>query len=29
LPVVKNKKLVGIVSRRDIFRRLLKADLEI
>ncbi len=29
LPVVKNKKLVGIVSRRDIFRNLLKADLEI
>ncbi len=29
LPVVKNKKLVGIVSRRDIFRNLLKEDLEI
>jgi len=29
LPVVKNKKLVGIVSRRDIFRNLLKKDLEI
>lgn len=29
LPVIKNKKLVGIVSRRDIFRNLLKADLEI
>jgi len=29
LPVVKNKKLVGIVSRPDIFRNLLKADLRI
>lgn len=29
LPVVKNKKLVGIVSRRDIFRNLLKKDLRI
>jgi CBS domain-containing protein len=29
LPVVKNKKLVGIVSRRDIFRKLLKNDLKI
>ncbi|MBI5071530.1 CBS domain-containing protein [Candidatus Falkowbacteria bacterium] len=29
LPVVKNKKLVGIVSRPDIFRNLLKADLQI
>ena len=29
LPVVKNKKLVGLVSRRDIFRNLLKEDLEI
>jgi CBS domain-containing protein len=29
LPVVKNKKLVGIVSRRDIFRNLLKEDLNI
>lgn len=29
LPVVKNKKLVGIVSRRDIFRNLLKEDMEI
>jgi len=29
LPVIKNKKLVGIVSRPDIFRNLLKADLEI
>jgi len=27
LPVVKNKKLVGIVSRRDIFRNLLKEGL--
>jgi len=29
LPVVKNKKLIGIVSRPDIFRNLLKADLQI
>lgn len=29
LPVVKNKKLIGIVSRRDIFRNLLKEDLQI
>lgn len=29
LPVVKDKKLVGIVSRRDIFRNILKEDLEI
>ncbi len=29
LPVVKNKKLIGIVSRRDIFRNLLKDDLNI
>ncbi len=29
LPVVKNKKLVGIVSRPHIFRNLLKADLQI
>lgn len=29
LPVLKNKKLVGIVSRRDIFRKLLKTDLKI
>lgn len=29
LPVVKNKKLVGIVSRPDIFRKLLKNDLNI
>lgn len=27
LPVVKNDKVVGIVSRRDIFRKLLKTDL--
>jgi CBS domain-containing protein len=29
LPVVKNKKLVGIVSRPDIFRNLLREDLKI
>lgn len=29
LPVIKNKKLVGIVSRPDIFRNLLKMDLQI
>lgn len=29
LPVIKNKKLVGIVSRPDIFRNLLKTDLQI
>ncbi len=29
LPVIKNKKLVGIVSRPDIFRNLLKEDLRI
>jgi CBS domain-containing protein len=29
LPVIKNKKLVGIVSRPDIFRKLLKTDLRI
>lgn len=29
LPVVKSKKLVGIVSRRDIFRNLLKEGLRI
>ena len=29
LPVVKNKKLIGIVSRPDIFRNLLKEDLQI
>lgn len=27
LPVMRDKKLVGIVSRRDIFRKLLKRDL--
>jgi CBS domain-containing protein len=29
IPVVRKNKLVGIVSRRDIFRKLLKADLRL
>lgn len=29
IPVTRNGRLVGIVSRRDIFRKLLKADLKI
>lgn len=29
IPVVKKNKLVGIVSRRDIFRKLLKVDLKL
>jgi len=29
IPVVRKNKLVGIVSRRDIFRKLLKSDLKL